>query len=313
LTDAPLLAIRNYRPGDDGAWLALIQEAPDFRYDFFGRSASLDALRVMLEHPHMDAARNLFFAEAGGGLVGYGELWHAPGRPRGVIRVLVHPGWRRQGLGTRLLIAIEQRARELDTEYLDVQIESGQQGGRAFLHAGGLRPVHHSWHMVMPDITVAPEPVWPAGYEVRTFIVGLDEATSRGLENESFRDEWEYVPIPEGELEGVARSPSFRADGVIYALHDGQAVGECWSWIDDQAIAKTGVKQGDIWCLCVHPQHRRRGLGRTLLLAGVQWLRRQGMASAALYLDGANDCARHLYEAAGFVAARTDLWYREDL
>ncbi len=68
-----------------------------------------------------------------------------------------------------------------------------------------------------------------------------------------------------------------------------------------------------MWCLCVHPQHRHRGLGRVLLLAGVQWLCQQGMASAALYVDGANDRARHLYEAAGFVPARTDIWYREEL
>jgi mycothiol synthase len=307
------LVIRNYQSGDEPQWLALIQAAPDFPYAIFNRSPSLDALRMMLEHPYMDPAHNLFFAEAGANLVGYGELWAAPGRRRGVLRVLVHSAWRRQGLGTRLLGTIEARARELGAQYLDVEIESGQEGGRAFLDARGLRPVHNSWQMVMADVGAAPGPAWPGGYGRRTFLVGQDEVTSRQLENESFVDEWEYVPTPEGEIERFVRSPSFRADGVIYALHDGQVVGECWSWIDDEAIARTGEKRGDIWCLCVHPQHRRRGLGRALLLAGVRWLRQQGMTSAVLYVDGANDRARHLYEAAGFVAARTDVWYREVL
>jgi mycothiol synthase len=307
------LAIRNYRPGDEAQWLALIRAAPDFPYSIFNRSPSLDALRVLLEHPYMDAAHNLFFVEADGCLVGYGELWHAPGRPRSTFRVLVHPDWRRQGLGTKLLRTIEARARELDGKYLDVQIESAQEGGRAFLHARGFQRVHYSWQMILSDIAAAPEPAWPASYGVRTFVVGSDEATSRHLENDSFADEWEHAPTAEGEIEGFVRSPSFRADGVIYALKDGQVVGECWNWIDDQAIAQTGKRQGDVWCLCVHPQHRHRGLGRALLLAGVQWLRQQGMTSAALYVDGANERARHLYEATGFVAIRTDIWYREEL
>jgi mycothiol synthase len=63
----------------------------------------------------------------------------------------------------------------------------------------------------------------------------------------------------------------------------------------------------------VHPQHRGRGLGRALLVAGVQWLRHQGMTSACLWVDGANDRAKHLYESVGFIAARTDIWYREEL
>jgi GNAT superfamily N-acetyltransferase len=159
---AASLAIHNYRSGDEGAWLALIQAAPDSPYAIFNRSPSLDALRVMLEHPYMDAMHNLFFVKADGGLIGYGELWHAPGRPRNILRVLVHPDWRRHGLGTRLLRTIEARARELDGQYLDVQIESSQEGGRAFLHARGFQPVHYSWQMTLSDVAAAPEPAWPA-------------------------------------------------------------------------------------------------------------------------------------------------------
>ena len=313
MNQAPAPAIRNYRPGDERAWLALILSAPDFPYALFNRSPSLDALRVMLEHPHMDPAHNLFFAEAPCGIVGYGELWHAPGHARHTLRVLVHSEWRRQGLGTTLLRTIEARARELGGQYLDTQIESSQHVGRSFLQARGFRPIHYSWQMVLPDISVAPPPDWPQGYTVRRFVPGRDEHTSVRLENDSFLDEWEYTPVELGEIEGFVRSPSFRADGVIYAVKDRQAAGECWSWVDDEAIAQTSEKQGDVWCLCVHPEHRGRGLGRALLLAGVQWLRRQGMTSVCLWVDGANDRARHLYESAGFRAARTDIWYREEL
>ena len=108
-------------------------------------------------------------------------------------------------------------------------------------------------------------------------------------------------------------SPSFRADCVMFAVRGGQVIGECWGWIDDERIARTGENRGDICCLCVHPQHRGRGLGRALLLAGVDWLRSRGMKSAHLAVDGANDRARHLYESAGFVTQHRSVWHRTNL
>jgi mycothiol synthase len=316
MNDRMLPMIRNYRPGDEKAWLELIRACPDFAQSFFNRSASLDALRVVIEHPQMDAVHNLFFAEARGQFVGYAELWCATRSgptARTVGRLLVHPNWRRRGLGTMLLARIEPRARAEGGSYLDIMAAEQHHAGRQFLGALGFTIVHYGWQMALPEIDAAPLPEWPASYGTRTFLPGQDECTSVQLENESFQDEWEYVRVELGEIQRFVRSPSFRADGVIYAVHEGQVVGECWNWIDNDRIGQCGEKRGDIWCLCVHPQHRRRGLGRALLLAGVQWLHRQGMTSAHLTVDGANERAKHLYESVGFVTQRTNIWYRRRL
>jgi hypothetical protein len=79
--------IRNYQPGDEKSWLALIRACPDFDEHFFNRSPSLDALRVVVEHPHMDAGRSLFFADCGTGFAGYAEIWCMAGQPRAAGRV----------------------------------------------------------------------------------------------------------------------------------------------------------------------------------------------------------------------------------
>jgi len=313
VNSVPSAIIRSYRDGDEHEWLALLRAAPDFDYAFFNRTPSLDALRIVLEHPAMDATHNLFFAEQDGHIVGYAELWYAPGRGRAIGRVLVHPAWRQRGLGTSLLQHMEARGRTLGGHYLDIQIGQEASTGRAFLGRHGFRPVHYSWSMILEQVSSAPSPEWPTGYGQRTFEPGRDERTSVQLENESFRDEWEFTPVEVGEVVGFQRSSSFRADGIIFAISGGQVVGECWNWIDDERIAQTGARCGDVWCLCVHPQHRRRGLGKALLLAGVQWLGQQGMSAAALYVDGSNERAKHLYESAGFVTRRALIWYREDL
>lgn len=304
-------SIRNYRPGDETAWLELIKAAPDFPYLIFGQRPSLDALRMIVGHPSMDAANNLWFAESQGCLVGYAELWHDMGQSRKVFKLLVHPVWRHRGLGSELLSHVERRARILGGSRLDVMVEETQQGARAFLQGRGLREVHRCWEMVLPGTASISDAHWPDGYWSRSFVKHQDEVTSVELENASFQDEWEYTPVQLGEIEGFVRSPSFRPEGVVYAFCGDTVVGECWAWTEE--CQPTVDSSGDIWCLCVHPAHRGRGLGRALLLSGVKWLLKQDVGSVKLGVDGANGTARRLYESVGFRANRTDLWYREEL
>jgi mycothiol synthase len=313
LSQRDLPSIRNHQPGDERPWLALIRACPDFDEHFFNRSPSLDALRVVVEHPHMDPARSLFFADSGSGFAGYAEVWCAEDQARAVGRVLVHPHWRRRGLGSALLLRIEQRAQAVGSNYLDMLIAETHAGGRHFLQRHDFSAVHYGWLMRLPQLEGVPAPQWPPGYGMRTFVVNRDEQATAELENTCFGDEWEYTPEDVGEIEGFVRSPSFRPDGVIFAVHHGELVGECWSWIDDDRIAETGERQGDVWSLCVHPEHRGRGLGRALLLAGLQWLKQQGMTSALGGVDGANERGQHLYKSVGCEVLRTDIWYRKHL
>ncbi len=314
MNETGLPAIRNYRPGDEEKWLALLLASPDFVHDFFNRRPSLDVLRMVVGHPQMDALQHLFFADDGEHFVGYAELWSSRGLARAVGRILVHPDWRRRGLGTRLLDQVERRAGDEGSEYLDILVAAQAEAGCRFLEARDYHAVHYGWHMTLRDIDSVPPPQWPTGYATRIFIPGQDEGTSVEIENQSFQDEWEYTPIELGEIEGFVHSPAFQAEGVIYATHRGRVVGECWNWIDEGEIsAQMEEKRGDVWCVCVHPQHRRQGLGRALLLAGVHWMREQGVTAAYLAVDGANERAKHLYESVGFVARRTDVWYRQDL
>jgi len=313
LSQENLPPIRNYEAGDETPWLALIRACPDFDEHFFNRSPSLDALRVVVEHPHMDPGRSLFFADSGSGFAGYAEVWCAEGQARAVGRVLVHPHWRRRGLGSALLKRTEARARAVGSEYLDVLIAESHTGGRHFLEDHGFAAVHYCWLMRLPRLDTIPAPQWPPGYGLRTFVPGKDEPATVELENASFTDEWEYTPVHVGEFEAFVRSPSFRPDGVIFAVYNGELVGECWSSIDDERIAASGERQGDVWSLCVHPEHRGRGLGRALLLAGLQWLRQQGMISALGGVDGANERGQHLYTSIGCEVLRTDIWCRKQL
>jgi mycothiol synthase len=66
---------------------------------------------------------------------------------------------------------------------------------------------------------------------------------------------------------------------------------------------------GEIYVIGVDPDRHRRGLGRALVLAGLDHLARQGLAVGMLYVDGTNTPARKLYESMGFTIDHTDRVY----
>ena len=55
------------------------------------------------------------------------------------------------------------------------------------------------------------------------------------------------------------------------------------------------------------------GLGRQLVLAGLDWLTGRGIRTAMLYVDADNEGALHLYEEMGFSLDHVDRAYVGDI
>lgn len=60
------------------------------------------------------------------------------------------------------------------------------------------------------------------------------------------------------------------------------------------------LDEGDVTNVAVHPDHRRRGLGRTLVTALVAEAERRGLSLLHLEVREGNLAARSLYETLGF-------------
>lgn len=73
------------------------------------------------------------------------------------------------------------------------------------------------------------------------------------------------------------------------------------------AITGSSENQGYLQRLAVHPEHRRRGLGRALGMDGLRWLRRRGVAGAVVNTQLGNEPALALYLSLGFRQERTQL------
>jgi ribosomal protein S18 acetylase RimI-like enzyme len=66
------------------------------------------------------------------------------------------------------------------------------------------------------------------------------------------------------------------------------------------AICAAGGATGYIQRIAVHPDHRRHGIGRSLLAAGYHWMRRGGARRVLLNTKPENDHALEFYRAEGF-------------
>ena len=65
-----------------------------------------------------------------------------------------------------------------------------------------------------------------------------------------------------------------------------------------------GVRRGGVTSIAVDPRCRRRGFGRALVAAALDYLRDSGVEEADLEVNVGNRAAQSLYQAFGFVQSR---------
>jgi ribosomal-protein-alanine N-acetyltransferase len=73
------------------------------------------------------------------------------------------------------------------------------------------------------------------------------------------------------------------------------------------------VDEAHISTIAVHPTDRGQGIGRALLLAGLEWAARKGAELATLEVRASNEAARRLYRKHGFeVVGRRPGYYKDN-
>jgi mycothiol synthase len=112
------------------------------------------------------------------------------------------------------------------------------------------------------------------------------------------------------ELQARERAPWFDPEGFLLHERDGRLVGFCWTKVHRPPATGPATPLGEIYVIGVDPDWKSHGLGRALVLAGLDHLaRRRGLEVAMLYVESTNTKARRLYDDLGFTVHHVDRAY----
>lgn len=145
-----------------------------------------------------------------------------------------------------------------------------------------------------------PEPMMPPGWAVRP-VGGEEEWPARV---ELHRTVWAPSRITLQAYRRLRAAPVYRPDlDFIAVAPDGRLAAYCICWLDPVTHIAEFEPVG------THPDFRRRGIGRMLLLEAFRRLREAGAETATVPTNSVNTPAVRLYESAGFTVADTEYIY----
>lgn len=219
--------------------------------------------------------------------------------------LVIHPEFRRRGLGRRLLDAVlaETGGR------LRLWAHGGHPGAERLAASAGFERARSLWQMRRSLYAAFPAPVLPEGVRLDTFRVGADEEAWLQVNARAFAHHPEQGAWTMEDLKRREQEPWFDPAGFFTARRDGRLVGFHWTKIHGDG-EHAHEPLGEVYVVGVDPSEQGTGLGRALTLAGLRHLRARGLAQAMLYVDEANTPAIRLYESLGFTHWDTDVMYR---
>lgn len=276
-----------------------------------------DGTRPLSEHVMLhlryggDAPAINFLAWSGSDLAGYAHLDTTDMVEGASAELAVGPRYRGMGIGKALVEAI---LAETGTDARVRLWSHGQSSGAAELaRSMGFRRERVLWQMRRSLFAPVPEPVWPQGVSVRTFVVGEDEQRWLEVNNRAFAAHPDQGTWTLDDLRMREREPWFDAAGFFLAEADGELVGYHWTKVHG-ADPSGGHEHehepiGEVYVVGIEPSAQGRGLGPALTLRGLQYLRARGLPQCMLYVDEVNTNAIRTYERLGFAKWDVDICF----
>lgn len=283
----------------------------------------LDAAAAADAHPALDEHSWLDLVQGGragfAGLVAWQEGHDHPvgyaqvsrGRDSWALEYVVDPHHRTPGntTGLDLVRAAADVIRSAGGGHLHLWVPRPRPEHHEAASAIGLHPGRVLYQMRRP-LPVEPSLAGDAPpLAVRPFRPGLDEEAWLEVNNRAFhwhpeQGGWDIDTIKEREAQ-----PWFDPEGFLVHEEGDRIAGFCWTKVH----ADHRPPLGEIYVIAVDPDFSGRGLGRRLVLAGLDHLAGAGIPVAMLYVDATNVAAVKLYVDLGFVVDHIDQAYVGDL
>jgi ribosomal protein S18 acetylase RimI-like enzyme len=206
---------------------------------------------------------------------------------------LVHPAWRRRGVGRRLLAAAQVECRRLERGLL-LCFDERSASGRAFAEAVGGRFALGEYRLEL--VEVPGERAWPVPVALRE--IGPDDAATFAAIGDAANDPDEPFDRRAWVLEGMQRGR--------WRYYLGELAGE------PIATIRCSIDEGPCYVtsFAVLPAHQGRGHGRQVLTKLVRLLAAEGRDPIRIEVATDNPRALGLYRSCGFSETNAYAYYR---
>jgi len=299
--------------------------------DQLDEGTSVSELQQQFDEPSLDKARDIrLWENADGQLAGMGRLWIPPvGKViDGFLWFRVLPTARGGDLDRQIVAWAEGRMREVSQERgVQVKLRSGSRAYQsdspsktlrdriALLESCGFIADRYFFTMERSLSLPIPESQLPDGFTIRQVRSNKDAEAWVELFNQSFIDHWNHHDLTVESYEHWLTDPDYKPELDLVAIAaDGTFAAFCHCDISPEDNKRSGRNEGWISTLGTRRGFRRKGLGRAMLLAGMQRLKVAGVDTARLGVDTENPSgAGQLYESVGFRKVYTQIMYVKDM
>ena len=274
-----------------------------------------DDLNHFWSTPDVDIETDAWVVETREGqIVGYQEFYDKHAHVAMVGDGYVHPEFHGLGIGTTMLRTLEQRARE-EMKFAEPELRVYLRNGVAAndlaacrLHENeGYQAIRYSWHMEIKLQEAPKTSSFPAGIELRPFVLQQHNHAVYEAHEDAFSDHW-------GHLRGTFESWNH------HVVEHENFEPSLWfiAWDGDQiagySICRYRMESGWVGSVGVRRPWRKRGLGEALLLHSFSEFYKRGTTTIGLGVDAQNPTgATRLYKKAGMYVASEAIVYEKEL
>ncbi|MBW4517320.1 MAG: GNAT family N-acetyltransferase [Timaviella obliquedivisa GSE-PSE-MK23-08B] len=294
--------------------------------DQLGHYYSVSEIRRDLSEPGFDPEQDVrLWTDETGQLVAYAQMWIPRQSEQsitadGFLWFRVHPTVRELGLEPNILAWGEVRIWEVGrSRHLPARLRSSCRDSQSdrILLLQNCGFVYERCFLRMERSLMEPllMPQFPTGFTLSHSQGRQDIEARVDLHNQAFSDHWNFYPATIEELIHEETDENYRPELELLAIAlDGSYAAFCCCEINREDNAQRDCQEGWIGVLGTRREFRRQGLGRAMLLAGLQKLRLEGMEVAKLGVDTENvNLALGLYESVGFRRVFANLTYVKEI
>ncbi len=280
-----MFEFRRFEEGDVGAFA-----------DLTSAVVAADGIPAFSEYKAVDITHRAGFtvvAADAGRLVAAGHAaWHHGDRvaePHWAIEAAVHPTVRRTGVWADI---VRHTVATVPAE--DHHVVWGWNAAFELIARDlGYSPARRL-SVMERTLPAEREAALPAGIELSRFVPGRDESAWLETNNAAFVGHLENGGLTPEDLGERMALPWFRAEDLLMAWSGDRLAGSCWTKRHPESV-------GEIYVIGVHPDFQGTGLGRELVIAGLDHLwRAAGARTGLLYVDQSAVGAMRLYTELGF-------------